>query len=467
MVPVCFPNIMKMKAVSKFLGIIFYKLAGMLIYPAFEKRQETIFFCKCLSTKLFAVVTMNLDKIHLYLLIFGLLVVVVGIFSRNIKDKWLVSVPLIALLTGILSGPQGVKLLNPGGWEENAELMLEASRFTLAISLMGVALRLPKEFLKKYALKILLYIIVLMIFMFAASTLISWIFLGTGFWVALLIGASITPTDPVVSSAIVTGEIAKKFMPGKVRNLISTESGFNDGLTILFFNLPFLILTLNGEYIWTEWIKKIVWDVLVAGAIGICLGWGSGKLLELAEKKQWIGKTFFLGYSIAVSLLTLGITRLIDSNAVFAVFAAGIAFSLVIKGSERHEEENTQEAVNHFFVIPVFVLFGILLPWNSWSGNSAGFYLFIPAVLLFRRLPWMFIAVPLSGIFNGSYNQSFTGWFGPIGVAAIFYLSEATMNIQDEIIWSAGTLVIFSSVVIHGITATPLSRRYEKISNKA
>lgn len=401
-------------------------------------------------------------NLYIFIIVLSILVLGIGNFSRRLKNRWFISVPLIAVFAGVLIGPDVTGLIQIGSWKENSSLLLETTRITLAISLMGVALRIPKKFLKKFFFKMFIYIFVMMVMMFAASAAMVYLLLGTDIWIALIIGAIITPTDPVVASAIVTGDNAKKNIPKAIRNLISTESGANDGLAIMFFSIPLFVISTDTSNIFYEMVKIIAWDVIVPAIIGFGIGWASGRCLECAEKKNLVDKTYFLGYSIAVSLLTLGVSRLIESNAVFAVFAAGIAFSSEIKGSERHEEENVQEAINHFFVIPVFILFGMLLPWESWLNQDPVFYLLLPGVLFIRRLPWIFLISPLMKLIKTLYDKIFTGWFGPIGVAAIFYLSYAGVELENEVIWNVGSFMIFASIFFHGITASIMTKRYKK-----
>lgn len=409
---------------------------------------------------------MKAGDAYIFIFVFSVLVLIIGVFSRLIKNKLFVSIPLISVFAGILVGPQLCNILNPGSWDESSAFMLEAARITLAISLMGVALRIPHSFLKINKLRIPVFLFALMLVMFLVSSGLAFLLLGTGFWMAVLIGAIITPTDPVVSSSIVTGTMAKKYIPADIRHLISSESGANDGLAVMFFLLPLLMIQNSASIAITEWLKVILWDVVIAGLIGVAIGWIAGKCFEKAEKRKWIDKPYFLGYSIAVSLLTLGITRWIDSNAVFAVFIAGVSFSLVIKGSERQEEEKVQEAINHFFVIPVFLLFGMVLPWESWLDQSLGFYILIPAILLLRRLPWLLIFGRTIPILDGRYERFFTGWFGPIGVAAIFYLSQASIQIGDHLIRNIGSAIIFASIILHGVTATPFTYLYRKFNQE-
>ena len=96
---------------------------------------------------------------------------------------------------------------------------------------------------------------------------------------------------------------------------------------------------------------------------GALIGYIAGRLLVWAEAKQSIEKQSFLAYTLAISLFVLGFVKLLGSDGILAVFVAGIAFDMVVGGSDSAEEENVQEVVDRFFTIYIFVLLGLALPW--------------------------------------------------------------------------------------------------------
>jgi sodium/hydrogen antiporter len=183
-----------------------------------------------------------LSELNVALTAVGGLVLVIGLLSGSIRRS-LLSEPLVALLAGILLGPAALGLLDPAGWGSQETILEQAARLTLAISLMGVALRLPKrEPLRGWrSLAVLLGLV--MPLMWLVSGLLVYLILGVPFLVALLVGAVVTPTDPVVSSTIVTGELAEENLPDRLRYTLSGESGANDGLAYPFVVLPILLLT--------------------------------------------------------------------------------------------------------------------------------------------------------------------------------------------------------------------------------
>ena len=394
----------------------------------------------------------------------GGLVLVLGLLSGLIRRS-ILSEPLVALLVGVLIGPAALGLLDPASWGSQEETILEqAARLTLAISLMGVALRLPKgePFRGWRSLAVLLGLV--MPLMWLASGLLVYLILGLPLLVALLVGAVVTPTDPVVSSTIVTGELAEKNLPDRVRYTLSAESGANDGLAYPFVFLPILLLSRPPEEALSHWFTHtLLWEVGVAVVFGVLVGYGAGRLLEWAHGKGVVEQTSFLAYTLALSLAVLGFAKLLGSDGILAVFVAGLAFNAAVSESDRAEEERVQEAVNRFFILPVFVLLGLTIPWQGWLKLGWAGLLLALAVLLLRRLPAVLALKPVLRRVRGTRDALFLGWFGPIGVAALYYANLSVSEAGVEEAWVVGSLVICASIFVHGLSATPLTRLYGKL----
>src|SRR5918997_2533289 len=140
-------------------------------------------------------------------------------------------------------------------------------------------------------------------------------------------GAVVTPTDPVGSSTIVTGDLAEKNLPDRVRYTLSGESGANDGLAYPFVFLPILLLSRPPEEALSHWLTHtLLWEVGVAVLFGVIIGYGAGRLLEWAHGKGTMEQTSFLAYTLALSLAVLGAAKLLGSDGILAVFVAGRAF---------------------------------------------------------------------------------------------------------------------------------------------
>jgi NhaP-type Na+/H+ or K+/H+ antiporter len=295
--------------------------------------------------------------------------------------------------------------------------------------------------------------------MWAASTALVFLILGLPFWMAALIGAIIAPTDPIAASPIVTGKLAEENIPEAMRHAISFESGANDGLSYLFVFLPFLMLTLTPGEALADWLTTtLLWEVGVATVFGLVIGYTAARLLRAAESNDAINSEWRVVYTVSLALLAVGVGRLVESDEVLLVFAAGAMFTQVISQSDRQNEEQGHEAVNRFFAIPIFVLLGTAVPWRGWVDLGWSGAALVLALLLLRRPPVLLLLRPLLQERFSVTDALFVGWFGPIAVAALYYASLMEHRLAEPMIWHVVSLVICGSVVTHGVTGAPLTR---------
>ncbi|MDW5376430.1 cation:proton antiporter [Halomonas sp. HP20-15] len=401
-----------------------------------------------------------MKDINLTLAAVGGLILIVGLLSRPIDRSWLSS-PLLAFLLGVMLSPYGFALLDPAQWGDPLHLLEETARLTLGISLMGIALRLPARYPLQHWRPLAVLLVIGMPAMCLISSLFSAWTLGLPLVMALLVGASICPTDPVIASSIVTGGVAKDNLPAGFRHLLSAESGANDGLAYPLVLLPVLLMAHPPATAWLEWIVKTwLWEVLGSVLIGALIGWISGRALEWADRKGWLDQPSFLALSLALTILVLGVGKLLGTDSVLAVFAAGIAFDQEVGGQERGEADNVQEAVNLFFTLPVFVLFGLIAPWEKWQALGWGGVLLALLILLLRRLPVVLALRRWLPPVSSRGLSWMMGWFGPIGVSALFYATLASGRTGSDTPWAVVSLVVLASIIAHGVTAAPFAKRY-------
>lgn len=408
-----------------------------------------------------------METVDLALLLVGLLVLVLGLLSEPLK-RGPVTAPIVALAVGVLTGPAVSGLAALPEWEREAPVLEQTARLTVALSLMAIALRLPRGYPRRHWRALAVLLGPLMVLMWLASGLLVYGLLGLGFWASMLVGAVVTPTDPVVASSIVTGGLAERNIPARVRNLLSSESGANDALAYPLVLLCVLMLELPAPEALGAWLLRVLlWEVLAAAALGAAVGYAAGRLLERAEARRSIEPTSFLAYALALTLAVLGGAKGLGTDGLLAVFAAGLAFSVAVRESERAQEERVQEAVNSFFTLPAFVLLGLSLPWAGWrelgwiGPGLAG------AVLLLRRLPAFLALRPWIGGVERWSDALFLGWFGPVGIAALFYALLGVREAGVEEAWRVGSLVIVASILVHGLSAATLTRLYGRAAGAA
>lgn len=401
-----------------------------------------------------------MDQLNIALATVGIIVLTLGLLSQPL-NRSVFSIPLLAFLIGVLLGPLGLHWLNPLEWGDPVKIMEEAARLTLGISLMGIALRIPRTYPFTHWKTFAVLLGLGMPLMFAVSSLLAYWTLGVPVLIAMLVGAAICPTDPVVASSIVTGSLAKEKLPGRFRHTLSTESGANDGLAYPLVLLPILLLERSAVSAWSEWFLKILlWEVGGAIVFGALLGWLVGKALNGAERKGTIDQASFLATTLALTVAALGLGKVLGTDSILAVFVAGLAFDQQVGGTERAEESNIQESVNLFFTLPVFVLFGLMLPVGQWQELGWSGVALAVLVLLLRRIPVLLLLRPLMPHWR-DYRMALTaGYFGPIGISALFYGMMVASKTGHEIAWTAGSLVVCASLIAHGMSAAPGARIY-------
>jgi sodium/hydrogen antiporter len=285
--------------------------------------------------------------------------------------------------------------------------------------------------------------------MAAISAGLGWWILGASAAAALLFGTAVSPTDPVLASSVVTGEAAEEDLPARDRQLLSLESGANDGLALF---LVVLAVAVAGPLSVSGAVVESVWQVLGATVAGIAMGWVGGRALRMGERYGAAEQGPALFFTVVLALGILGVAGLMHVDGILAVFVGGLTFNLVGTGAERTTEVAIDEAINRFAVLPLFVLFGAALPWDRWAQLGWRGPLLVFAVLVLRRIPLLVLLKrPLKLPMR---DALYLGWFGPVGVSALFYLTlEAKRLGVDEMVLSAGSLVIACSVVAFGVTS--------------
>jgi sodium/hydrogen antiporter len=406
-----------------------------------------------------------LNALYVSLAAVGGLLLLLGMLGGLLKERTPVSEPLIALLAGVLIGPAALGLLDLADLGDQTPILEQAALVTLGVALVGVALRLPAGYSGRNWRLLFVLLGIVMPLMWLAGGLLAYLILGVPFWVAALIGAIVTPTDPVVASSIVAGGVAERNLPAPLRHAISSESGFNDGLALPFVGLPVLMLTEPTGEALGHWLTRTVLLEIVGGAaLAALMGYLAGKTLRWAEKKETMERTSLLTISLALSLTVLGVTELLHLNGVLAAFVAGVVFNSAGSSDAKESQEDIQEAISRFFDLPIFVLLGMALPWQGWLDLGWEGPLLIAGVLLLRRLPAVVILRRLLGPLGGRVKDVlFLGWFGPIGAAALYYAAFSLEETGIEEVWVVGSLVICASVVVHGVSATPLTKLYGRL----
>jgi sodium/hydrogen antiporter len=270
---------------------------------------------------------------------------------------------------------------------------------------------------------------------------------------AFLLGAVLSPTDPVVSSTVVTAQR----VPALIRHTLNLESGLNDGLALPFV-LFFLVLATPGGDAGAEALE-LLGEAAFGALVGVALGALGGSFHHripggVTAKYEGI-------YAVGFGLAAFGLADVTFGNGLIAAFVAGIVFA----ASEHRVRESFvvfSENVSSIFQVVTFFVFGALIVAIGFDGPIlalAGFILF--ALLLARPIS---VLGALVGARLPRPQKAFIAWFGPKGVASmLFALFVLDANVAEgTLIFDIAAFVILSSIIAHGLTDTVGTRWIER-----
>jgi NhaP-type Na+/H+ or K+/H+ antiporter len=382
-------------------------------------------------------------------LVVGLLLAVAASLSGLMRGTVL-SISVLAVAAGVGLAIADVVDVDPGD-----PGVVELIELALIVTLFADGLVVERELLRMHWTPVARAIafampVTLVLLAFGARVLfpdLSWA-------EAFLLAAVLTPTDPVVTSAVVTA----RRVPELVRHTLNLESGLNDGLALPFV-LFFLILAESGPDPGGEGLT-LLGEAVAGAAIGVALGFGSGRLIHHLPRGGITARYEGL-YALGVGLLAFGLSELTLGNGLIAAFVAGLAL-----GVAEHEVPEAfvgfNENVSAIFQVLTFVVFGALIVSTGYDSSVWALVAFIPFVLLFGRPAAVLLA------FVGSRlprpQRLFIAWFGPKGVASMLF-ALFVLNSQASgrtVVFDVAAFVILASIVAHGLTDTVGARWIER-----
>jgi sodium/hydrogen antiporter len=349
---------------------------------------------------------------------------------------------VISLLAGVSLSPSAANLIRPleyaGSQESLNTITLYFSRLVLGVQLVLAGVQLPSRYLRKEWKPLTLLVGPIMTLMWLATSLLVFGFVpNMPILHALAVGACVTPTDPILSNVIVKGRFADHNIPKDLQNLIIAESGANDGLgyPFLFFALYLIKYIGDGGHaesggagmamgLWfgETWGYTIVLSI-VYGAV---VGFAAKYLLRWAENNKYVDRESFLVFAISLALFIVGTCGMIGSDDVLACFIAGNTFTWDDWFRLETLDDSLQPTVDMLLNVTIFMWYGAVCPWTSFLNNPlVPLGRLVPlgiCVLLIRRLPFVLAIHKLIPQVQGIRQAIFVGFFGPIGVSAIFYL---------------------------------------------
>jgi NhaP-type Na+/H+ or K+/H+ antiporter len=263
---------------------------------------------------------------------------------------------------------------------------------------------------------------------------------------AFLLAAVLTPTDPVVTSSVVTSQR----VPERVRHTLNLESGLNDGLALPFV-LFFLVLATPGGDAGSEGLK-VLGEAGVGAVIGVAFGILGGRVHRMAPSGG-ITPRYEGIFAIGLGVAAYGLADATFGNGLIAAFVAGIAL-----GATEHEIPDRfvdfAENVSSIFQVLTFFVFGALIVATGYDASIPALIGFIVLALVIARPAALFVS--LAGTNFRRPERTFMAWFGPKGVASmLFALFVLESDVDDgPLIFKIAAFVILASIVAHGLTDT-------------
>ncbi|CAO3641127.1 unnamed protein product [Cunninghamella blakesleeana] len=400
----------------------------------------------------------------------GGFILLFGLCSLAIKERFYLSEASVALGFGILFGPLFLNIININSWEYEIDLTGQFTRIVIAIQVMAAGIMLPKAYLKNEFKSLMLLLGPSMLWMWVISGLcVKYVFPDLSVLEALVIASCFAPTDPVLANSIVQGHFAEKYVPVKIRHILSAESAANDGLGYPFLFLAIYLCQFSTKTALVKWTFSImIYNIGFSIIIGFISGYIARKLLQYAQKKKIIDHESFLVFTIAFTFFLMGSVSLIGCDDLLACFIAGNSFTWDDWFKNETENSHIMEVVDMLLNLNIFIYIGATMPWSSFIDETNGLsisklILLSVLVLLFRRMPIIIALYRWIPSIDNFKQAVFTGWFGPIGVGAIFYYTVAIEYLKDvppdvfnpllvKYIEPIIYFMVLSSVIVHGIT---------------
>jgi NhaP-type Na+/H+ or K+/H+ antiporter len=381
-------------------------------------------------------------------LIFALTLLAAVLLS-GLAERTVLSTAALFLVVGFVAGSVGLVGLRPGDplVDTLAELALFAVLFTdgmrVGVRELATAWRLPgRALLFGMPLTLLL------------TALLSHFVAGLPWGQSFLLGAILSPTDPVFASALV----GREEVPLRLRRLLNVESGLNDGLA-----LPVVVVLLavaNREEVEAATIAE---ELLLGIALGVVVPWAA---LRLERTRLFdLAKSYEPLYAFAVGLVVLALAYVTHANLFLAAFSAGI---VTVTVSPRFKEAFHEfgELLTELLKLAAILVFAALISPGFLGETTLAWYAFsLLALFLVRPVA---LGISLLGGRLGWREWAAAAWFGPKGFASVVYgllVLQSGVGGSDEV-FNLVALVVAASILLHSSSDVVVARWFEEAESE-
>ena len=408
---------------------------------------------------------LTLDPYILFLLGLGGVVLLVSWAPVGLKRMPL-TLAILCVALGVAAFSTGLLAFDPDPrtWDTATERLTE---LVVIISLMGAGLKLDRPpGWRKWSTTWRLLAIAMPLTI-AAVAFLGWAGLGFSLAMALLFGASMAPTDPVLAADVQVGP-PKSGDEDEVRFGLTSEAGLNDALAFPFVHLAILAAAggLATQAGLTDWFSiKVGWKLLAGLGAGLLIGKVLGHLLF--RSRRGLSKLADGLIALAATLITYALAEMIHGYGFLAVFVCAV----MIRGSERDHEFHQEmhdfsDQIERLLMMLLLVLFGGalangLLSSLTWTDALIG----IAVVFVVRPVAGL---IAMAGSSHPWRERLLLAFLGIRGVGSVYYLAYG-INHGDfgnsERLWAVVGFIILLSIIVHGVTATPLLARRRAVED--
>ncbi|MBM0227438.1 MULTISPECIES: sodium:proton antiporter [Micromonospora] len=411
-----------------------------------------------------------MEPVDVALALVGVGALLAGILPRVLERRPL-SMPIAFLGLGMLVFllPTGLPTPDPLRWPE---LTTHLTEIGVIVALMGAGLKIDRPLSWARWSSTWRLLAIAMPLCIATVALLGWWWVGLAPAAALLLGAALAPTDPVLAADVQVGEPTDvEDSEDEVRFALTSEAGLNDGLAFPFVYAAIAIATTSLAP--ADWLAHwLTVDVLYKLAVGVggglLIGWLLGKLFFRAPSELRLARHAEGFLALAATFLAYGLVEVVGGYGFVAVFVAARAIRAAERTHEFHSVlHDFAEQIERLLTVMLLLLFGgaviggLLAP-LTWPAALVG-------------LALVFVVRPLAGWLSlrGAPGRPAEHWvialFGIRGVGSFYYLAYATSRTdfpQAELIWATVGLVVIVSVVVHGIAATPVMQLLDRAGER-
>lgn len=407
-----------------------------------------------------------LDPYLLLLMVFGAVVLVTAWLPLLIKELPL-SLPIICIGIGVVLVWSPFSPILGANPLENRYVTERLTEFVVIVALMGAGLKLDRPISLRGWQTTWRLICIAMPLTIAAIAVLGWAALGLGPAAALLLGAALAPTDPVLASDVQVGP-PQSGEEDEVRFALTSEAGVNDGAAFPFVNLAIALALVGttGEPFFSEWLLvDVIWKIAAGAGIGWVGGKVMGRLLFRLPNRTGISETGDGFVALGITCLTYGSTELAHGYGFLAVFVAAVSLRSVERGHHYHEKLHSfAEQIERLVMMVLLVCFGAAIAEGSvFAALNWQVFAVAAAILLLVRpfAAW----ISLAGYAAPPREKAVIAFFGIRGLGSFYYLAYALgqAEFQDTAtLWVTVCLVVLVSIVLHGTTVTPIMRKLDQ-----